>query len=304
MGGRGAPVSLLDRQKEFVGYLVKGFPELGLKPVSAVGAYAIAGNGSVENHMLPVTTGRKDHGSDAVLQWRLDRLNGPRGLKGWAAERGLPWDTLKTQAAFTLWELLQPRYKQLLADLREGKKSVDELTADFCWEFERPSRDAANLALRQRHARSVQKIMADEAIPPALDPVVNAPVSTLLGVVCWLLSYLKFDAVDPDAWLSWSILGFTLIFLIGGGRRHPPVEEEDEEPAIPLEQEKTDMSFAAIPKVLAIIEALVPVLQKALSDLPKIREDIAAIKEALNPEKQDGAADERLDRLKEIVGKL
>ncbi len=193
--------TLLDRQKEFVGYLVKGFPDLGLKALSADGAYAFVGNGSVENNMLPVTTGRKDHGSDAVLQWRLDRLNGPRGLKGWSADRGLPWDTLETQAAFTLWELTQSRYKELSADLREDKKSVDELTADICWEFERPAPQAANLKLRQRHARSIKMIMEKEAIPPVLDPVINAPGSTITGVVCWVLSYLKFDSIDADAWL-------------------------------------------------------------------------------------------------------
>ena len=76
--------TLSERQQEFTAYLVAGFPRLGLVGISPKGAAAFAGNGSVENNMNPVTHGPKDHGSDGSMQWRLDRLDGPHGLKGWA----------------------------------------------------------------------------------------------------------------------------------------------------------------------------------------------------------------------------
>lgn len=156
-------MTLLERQREYTSWLEKGFPELDLKGLSLVGACAIAGNGSVENQAKPVTLGPKDHGSDGILQWRLDRLDGPRGLKGWSAALGLPWDTLKTQAAFTLWELYSDgRYAPLARDLQEGKKKIETLTANFCWIYERPNKALAHLDKRISHAKSVYLIISRE----------------------------------------------------------------------------------------------------------------------------------------------
>lgn len=156
-------MGLLERQKEFTGWLEKGFDELGLKGLPLVSACAVTGNASQENLVRPVTTGPKDHGSDGVLQWRLDRLDGPRGLKGWAQVIEWDWATLRTQAAFTLWELENDaRYASLLRDLRAGTKRIETLVANFCWIYERPSVEAAALDTRISHAKSVYLILTRE----------------------------------------------------------------------------------------------------------------------------------------------
>src|ERR1017187_1351435 len=116
-------MTLADRQKEFAGYFIAGG-----YPVKS--SAAIGGNATRENLCLPTTQGAKDHGSDGALQWRLGRLT---ELKDMPA-----WDTLKTQAAFTIREL-QRDYKALEADLRAGAKSVATLTLNFCDAFEKPS---------------------------------------------------------------------------------------------------------------------------------------------------------------------
>jgi hypothetical protein len=118
-------MTLADRQKEFAGYFVEaGYP---VKSAAAIG-----GNGTRENLCLPTTQGAKDHGSDGALQWRLGRLTELQAMPA--------WDTLKTQAAFTIREL-QRDYKALEADLRAGVKSIATLTMNFCDAFERPSPD-------------------------------------------------------------------------------------------------------------------------------------------------------------------
>lgn len=177
--------TLWERQKEFTGWLRKGFAELGLKGLPRISASAIGGNGSVENDMLPVTVGQKDHGSDGGLQWRLDRLDGPTGLKGWAAQRGLDWATLKTQAAFTLWELKRDYAGGLEKRLREAKEGkdwdetkeiVNRLTEDFCRVYERPNMAVANLPLRKRHARSIQLLLMREEAGPTVGTQAGAVV--------------------------------------------------------------------------------------------------------------------------------
>jgi len=156
---------LWERQAEFTKWLVKGFPEYKLQGLSLRGACAITGNATVENQAKPQTLGQKDHGSDGVLQWRLARLEGPYGLYKWAKDRGLKWNTLYTQAAFTLWELEHGefpgdrRYQRLQEELRAGVKKIETLTANFCKVYERPNMAVAHLNLRIRHAKSVYLLM-------------------------------------------------------------------------------------------------------------------------------------------------
>ena len=130
-------MALLDRQKEFTRWLVSGFPDLSLKGLSLKAACAVTGNATQES-LVKAVTGPVDHGSDGTLQWRLTRLDGPRGLRGWSTAQGLDWATLKAQAAFFLWELHQD-YPALEKDLREAKKSIETLTANICVFYERPS---------------------------------------------------------------------------------------------------------------------------------------------------------------------
>lgn len=146
--------ALADRQREFAGYLVAGFPEFGLKGLPLVSASAAGGNATRENKCLPVTEGQKDHGSDGSMQWRLTRLDGPVGLKGWAAANRLPWDTLRTQAAFFLWELAKD-YPVLDAELHAGTKRIETLTANICFVYERPAPEYAALDERIDAAKQI-----------------------------------------------------------------------------------------------------------------------------------------------------
>lgn len=156
-------MTLLERQKEMAGALVVGCPALELRGFPLVSACAVTGNYSQENLVQPVTTGVKDHGSDGAGQWRLDRLEGPHGLKGWAEFHGLDWKRLDTQAWFTIWELENDaRYAGLLKGLREGRKKIETLTANFCWLYERPAQSAAHLEKRISHAKSVYQVMSRE----------------------------------------------------------------------------------------------------------------------------------------------
>ena len=156
-------MALLDRQKEFTRWLVGGFPDLDLKGLPLKSACAVTGNATQES-LVKAVTGPVDHGSDGTLQWRLTRLDGPRGLRGWSAAQGMDWATLKTQAAFFLWELHQD-YPALEKDLREAKKSIETLTANICKFYERPNMALAHLDKRISHAKSVYAIMSKEAAP-------------------------------------------------------------------------------------------------------------------------------------------
>lgn len=159
-------MSLLDRQKEFTRALVAGVPDLGLAGLPLKSACAVTGNATQENLVKAVTTGPKDHGSDGALQWRLDRLDGPHGLKGWSAAQGLDWATLNAQAAFFLWELNRD-YPALERDLRAATKPIETLTANICKFYERPNMALAHLDKRISHAKSVFQVMSEEAKVPA-----------------------------------------------------------------------------------------------------------------------------------------
>ena len=156
-----AAMTLLDRQREFTMHLIAGDPALNLKGLPLKSACAVTGNATQENLVKAVTTGPKDHGSDGTLQWRLTRLDGPRGLKGWSKAKGLKWDTLRTQALFFLWELRKD-YPGLERDLRDSKKSLETLTTNICNIYERPNKKYAHIDKRISHARSVYMIMSKE----------------------------------------------------------------------------------------------------------------------------------------------
>lgn len=300
---------LLDRQREYTGWLQKGFPELDLKGLPLISACAITGNASQENLVRPVTTGPKDHGSDGVLQWRLDRLDGHRGLKGWSAALGLPWDTLKTQAAFTLWELYNdPRYSVLVKDLRAGAKKIETLVANFCWIYERPAKSAAHLDKRISHARSVYLILSRENSSSGAKKAAGAVIA---GGAAIATANAGLDGSD----IHTLIIGVVSLVAAGGlavvskflGKKpeavtHEPLSESE---IMQPSGKDTTMGIDSILKVIGILEALVPLLQKALADLPKIREDLDHIKTAIGPSQQlDDSAMSAIERIREKIEQL
>lgn len=89
---------------------------------------------------------RRDNGSMGVCQWRLSRLNGPQGLKAWAARNNLNPENLSTQFQFTKFEL------DTFADL--GKQELfncttpEQAAVTFCRKFENPANEAGLSAYR------------------------------------------------------------------------------------------------------------------------------------------------------------
>jgi hypothetical protein len=151
--------TLAERQAEFCSYFIPAYPMRS--------AAAIGGNATQENLCQPVTAGVKDHGSDGTLQWRLERLTGPDGLQPWCAAQQIPWDTLKSQALFTMHELEQPQYSALKGDLRLGLKSIETLTLNFCDAFERPSPAGRAADKRIAYAHDCLTILMRDAPAPA-----------------------------------------------------------------------------------------------------------------------------------------
>jgi Phage tail lysozyme len=193
--------ALADRQSEFCSALMVGSLALGLPGLPMRSAAAIGGNGTQENLCQPVTLGAKDHGSDGVLQWRLDRLDGPDGLHAWCAANGLPWDTLACQALFTLHELTQPQYAVLAADLRAGAKSLETLTLNFCDAYERPSAEGRVPDLRIKYAHDCLTILMRDAAPgpfPVPLPSPPPPQAAPIGA-CTMPIELILQLVAPLA---------------------------------------------------------------------------------------------------------
>jgi hypothetical protein len=106
-------------------------------------ARGIVGNMMVESSFAPENIGfapgvRRDNGSMGVCQWRLERLNGPQGLKAWAARQNPPLnpENLSTQFQFTKFELDTFAYlgKQELFNCT----TPEQAAVTFCRKFERP----------------------------------------------------------------------------------------------------------------------------------------------------------------------
>jgi len=209
-------MTLLDRQKEIAGYLVAGFPELGLRGWDLAGACAVVGNYTQENLCKAVATGPLDHGSQGIAQWRLDRLT---ELKSWCARYSGSWENLKAQSAFTLFETARD-YPSLDAELRmsmEGvkpadmRKALDHKVSRFCFEFERPSKALAGLSNRQQHAASAYAVMSGKIIPTVDHKVVPSVVTGTVGAgaggaaVTGTVIAASSGAVDAPAIISFAI---------------------------------------------------------------------------------------------------
>lgn len=125
------------------------------------GASAMTGNLTQESGVnLPSAfrTGKLDHGSQGLPQWRLDRLNDYEAfVKGKHPElvdnddaMWAQYGRVDYQCEYIVIEV-QRDYPRLDAALRKGG-SVTALVAEICWEYERPSKAYANLANRQAQA--------------------------------------------------------------------------------------------------------------------------------------------------------
>jgi len=165
------PVALIDRQKLLATYLMAGWTlgvsGISIPPLPLVSAAAIVGNATEENQCRSVTTGALDHGSNGLLQWRLDRLT---AMQEFCVKNFGTWQAIGPQSAFAAYEC-ETKYPTLWADLVAGTKSLATLTANFMAIFERPA--VATEALDVRIAAADAAYKAASAAPP---PVPPAPV--------------------------------------------------------------------------------------------------------------------------------
>lgn len=171
------PDTLVARQKLLANSLIAGWPALEIPAISVLGAAAAVGNATQENNCKSVTLGTKDHGSDGLFQWRLDRLTSMQvfGVKNFGH-----WDSIEAQAAFFSFEC-KGWYKSLWSDLVDGKKSLDTLTANICAQYERPAAASAALDARIKYATDFLAIWKPEHVVPTPVPT-PTPTPTLLGV--------------------------------------------------------------------------------------------------------------------------
>ncbi len=292
-------MTLLDRQVEFTDYLVAGFPELGLRGFVLAGACAVTGSATQENLCEPVTLGRKDHGSDGVLQWRdlsprARRLTGnPElnpgikwGMQPWCMKHFGDWKTLKAQAAFTLYETARD-YPALDAELRAGlegvkpgdvRKVLDYKTKRFQDDFERPNKAFAGLANRQKHAASVYMVMSGGKLPivppkPTAPPVVTGGVGAGAGTaaVGGAVIAANNGAMDMTSIVLFGLamaLAVVVMFLMR------PKKVASVPPAL-VNQSPLDRLTAALEQ-RAIINAEVAEAADALKDSVQASDDLLA----------------------------
>lgn len=138
------------------------------------GACAIVGNlvqesgTNLASAYAPI--GERDHGSVGIAQWRLDRKTALEMFGGATVQ------TLETQCAFLVHEL-KTGYPELEIQLHDLKRSVENLTANFCFVFERPNRKLAGLDTRINAAKL---LLADYNLHPAHEATVVA-----VGGISW-----------------------------------------------------------------------------------------------------------------------
>lgn len=136
------------------------FEAQGFPPEAAA---AWVGNAVAESGPeLPTAfrTAGLDHGSQGLLQWRLDRLLAYEsfvqqrvGFSASAPGADVYYGRMDYQVEFAAQEC-RDQYPELYATLMAGG-DVDALTAAICWQYERPAVATAHLALRQSAARNV-----------------------------------------------------------------------------------------------------------------------------------------------------
>ena len=135
------------RQKEAAVYLAPA-------GWAANGVAGVIGNlvgESGENLSSVVHRKHADHGSGGIAEWRLDRL---QSLIDFAQHEGKAADDLGVQCLFLIHEV-QTDYPHLDAMLKDPSRSIANQAANFCWIFERPNKQLANVDGRIKAATAL-----------------------------------------------------------------------------------------------------------------------------------------------------
>src|ERR1700730_9881344 len=172
-------------------FLAVGFTENG--------AAAPGGNGGEESGEFLVTTMFRAHPdwsggvaeplkSGGFEEWLGDRKTACIAFIGRAeaklgVAKGSLLNDLGTQCDFVIYELqTNERYATLYQQLTTGTRSIANLTANFCWVYERPKAATANVENRIAHAEAVvararllKTPLAPQRYPSAPLPPMPAP---------------------------------------------------------------------------------------------------------------------------------
>ena len=117
------------------------------------GTCAIMGNINQESGFRTTARSNDGYGSQGLCQWTGGRLT---NLKNFAKKNHMEWTSVKCQCKFLDKELTDS-YKSLQSRLKKGEGTLYQLTYDFCFTFERPSKSAANMERRYSSAKTYYK---------------------------------------------------------------------------------------------------------------------------------------------------
>ncbi len=266
------------RQRQAARYLVAlGYPLRGAAAI--VGNLVQESGADLRSKYLP--PGKTDHGSQGIAQWRLDRLSGPNGLEAFARAKRLDVEALETQLSFLVYEL-DHDYPLLDRQLREGRRTLENLTANFSAMFERPAKRYENLDARIRYARVVRD---DAARAGSAGPVVagGAVVSGAVGAGAVMWQWLH--GVDPGMLVATIMV--VLMVLLAGFMSIPKTPEPISPPIPPVQDAGTPaeaaiLSLADMLAELQDLQGKADAAQKALAaHKAVVRETIRAFQSAL-----------------------
>lgn len=109
---------------------------------------AIIGNIYQESGLNPARVESNGEGI-GLVQWSFGRK---QSLINYASSKGVDWSDLETQLEFLVSELDSKQFYQPYKDTFMNPYSVSEATEAFCFGFERPNKEKANLSFRQEKA--------------------------------------------------------------------------------------------------------------------------------------------------------
>jgi len=210
-----------------------------------------------------------------------------------------------------------------------GSRTIENLTANICDMYEKPSAVGRMIDRRISYAKEVRTLFDQQTpseptaptqiiVPPSipqpvgqiliwlLNNVFTGGVSTTVGIVSLVYAWLVFShtqianiPINSD-WKPWLAFGIVLIF--GMGKQPQPEPAISAEALTPVQPQETSMNPDVILKVIGAIESFVPIIEKVLADIPQIQADIAQIKSALASFQTSGGAVD--SQMADLVTKL
>lgn len=214
------------------------------------GAAAIVGNlvgESGKNLNSTLYRVHADHGSGGIAEWRLERKDALVAFGGPNAA------LLETQCAFVIKELKES-YPILDEQLRNTNRSVANLTANFCWYYERPNRQLANLDGRIAAAEDLANSKPSTPAPPV---VLSGAAATSAGYFALLMHSLHgWNATSLTFVAITMAFGIAVVLLVAS-RATKPQEKEDPPVTLSDLNAKLDMFDSQFKTMIADLTAAI-----------------------------------------------